>query len=87
MGSDEKPWFSGDSSSVQARLLDITEVRATGSAFAAVTTTGQVVTWGNAAFGGDSGQLQDLEVVQSLGVGDHWLDSGLEATCGLLGPG
>ena len=49
--------FGGDSSSVSAKLKNVTDISATGSAFAAIKTDGSVVTWGNSSDGGDSSSI------------------------------
>ena len=43
----------GDSSLVQNRLRGVLQVCASETAFAALLTSGEVVTWGDAAYGGD----------------------------------
>ena len=40
--------------------MDVQQIQASGSAFAAILDDGSVVTWGNADTGGDSSAVQDL---------------------------
>ena len=52
----------GDSSAVQGQLKHVQQIQAsagTGGAFAAILGDGSVVTWGDAARGGDSGAVRD----------------------------
>ena len=51
--------YGGDSSSVQAQLIDVHEIQASGGAFAAILGDGSVVTWGAAQYGADSSSVQD----------------------------
>ena len=55
----------------EEQLHDISELAATSRAFAAVSSSGEVVTWGDRDFGGDSRQVQPLltEVQQLCGAG------------------
>lgn len=53
------PDVGGNSSAIQNRLRDVREVKATGSAFAAVLANRHVVTWGDSDYGGDSSGVQD----------------------------
>ena len=59
--------FRGDSTAVQHLLVDVTSVTATGYAFAALTRSGTVVTWGDPELGGDSAAVQHL-LVDVVGV-------------------
>ena len=51
--------FSGDSSAVQERLLQVRKIRATPHAFAAIREDGTVVTWGEPEYGGDCTSVED----------------------------
>ena len=59
--------FRGDSTAVQHLLVDVTSVTATRYAFAALTRSGTVVTWGDPELGGDSAAVQHL-LVDVVGV-------------------
>ena len=57
------PFYSGDSSMVQEKLVDVCHVKASGRAFAAILGDGSVVTWDGKRLrdrGGDSSDVQDL---------------------------
>ena len=47
--------FGGDSSAVRDQLKNVQQIQATPFAFAAILADGSVLTWGDAASGGDSG--------------------------------
>ena len=49
----------GDSSQVQHQLIDVRRVHASHRAFVAIRRDGSVVTWGHAAYGGDSSAVQE----------------------------
>ena len=52
--------YGGDSSTVRGQLINVQQIQASDSAFAAILGDGSVVTWGRAAFGGDSSAVHDL---------------------------
>ena len=61
--------YGGDSNSVQNQLTRIRAIQASRRAFAALTTDGNVVTWGAAEAGGDSrsvqAQLRNVTCIQA----------------------
>ncbi len=59
--------YGGDSASVQAQLTGVESIASTAGAFAAQTSEGKVVTWGDARWGGDSASVQaQLTGVESI---------------------
>ena len=61
------PTYSGNSSTVQAKLRSVQQIQATEGAFAAILADGSVVTWGLPQFGGDSSGVQaKLRGVQQI---------------------
>lgn len=49
----------GDSAAVRTELRHVQHIAASNGAFAALRSDGSVVTWGDADYGGDSGDVQD----------------------------
>ena len=56
--------FGGDCGAVQAQLTGVAEVAATHSAFAALKSNGEVVTWGRPEHGGDRCGLRDVQHIE-----------------------
>ena len=72
---------------MQYQLKNVQHIQATGGAFAAILSDGSVVTWGDAAFGGDSSavrhQLKQVQQIQaSLGAFAAILGDGSIVTWG-----
>ena len=58
---------------MQVQLKNVQQIQASGAAFAAILADSSVVTWGDAAHGGDSSAVQDqLKNVQQLGSCGFW---------------
>ena len=53
----KQPRYGGDTSEVQGLLKNVQQIEASKGAFAAVTSDGKVVTWGDPEYGGDCRNL------------------------------
>ena len=60
------PSAGGDSSGVRQQLVQVQQIQATGSAFAAILEDGSVVTWGDSDSGGSSQVQEQLVQVHSI---------------------
>eukprot|EP00913_Durusdinium_trenchii_P031271 g29278.t1 len=75
------PDKGGNSSHVQAQLVEVQQIQASRDAFAALCTDGRVVTWGSQRGGGDCGRVKErLKDVQQIQATTH-------AFAALLGDG